>query len=193
MRHSPPLLFLKSTLEPAAFSNPSPSSFSHLHSPPAQPQLVFISISISPPPLRRPSKVIPPNLHIIIRKLPQLIIIQTQQLRLFTRSQLQARHKVDQTRNKRTDYEGIGGTGNDVGELDVELFVVVVEPAADYVIGGEEAVEEEADHPCDSVLGEVVHRVVYAEPEFDCEGLARGSNWQKGVSVKSEEENEDVG
>ena len=60
----------------------------------------------------------------------------------------------------------------------------MVEPAAvydaggnavksDYVVGGEEAIEEETDHACNSMFNQVIHRVVDADPEFDCKGLAK--------------------
>lgn len=79
--------------------------------------------------------------------------------------------------------EGVAGRGADVGHLDVELFVVVVEPAAgdeagvdavetDDPVCGEEGVEDEADHASDAVLSEHVHTVVDADQELDYELLA---------------------
>ena len=83
--------------------------------------------------------------------------------------------------------ERIGRHGDDVGELDVELAVVVDDPAADAgprgrvdgagrdaveaddVVGAEDGVGEQPDHAADGMLGEDVHRVIDADPVFHYE------------------------
>lgn len=46
-----------------------------------------------------------------------------------------------------------------------EICVDAVE--TDDVVGGEEGVEDKADHAGDAVLGEHIHTVVDADPELD--------------------------
>ena len=68
------------------------------------------------------------------------------------------------------DDESVCGDSDNVGDLDVELLIVVVDEAAldtvvhaieaDDVVGAEQAIEEEANHAGDAVLGEYVHCVV---------------------------------
>lgn len=78
--------------------------------------------------------------------------------------------------------EGIGAAGYDVGDLNVELLVVVVEPAtsdnsgvdtveADDVVGAEKGVENETNNTSNTVLSEHIHAIVDADPELDCEKL----------------------
>lgn len=89
---------------------------------------------------------------------------------------MQARDVVDDQSNDGRHNEGVAGTSEDIGDLDVELLVIVIQPAtinhvdsveADDVVGGEEGVEEETDHACDAVLSEDIHAVIDTDPEFD--------------------------
>jgi len=91
---------------------------------------------------------------------------------------VQAGDEVDGVGEDVGDGEGPARGGEDVRELYVELFVLVVDPAAgddagvdaveaDDVGCAEEGVGHEAEHASDGVLGEDVHGVVYVEPEFD--------------------------
>ena len=48
---------------------------------------------------------------------------------------MQAGDQVDEVSEDEGDGEGPAGGGEDVGELDVELAVVVVDPAAGYDAG----------------------------------------------------------
>ena len=83
----------------------------------------------------------------------------------------------DQGNNSRHD-ESVCSAGYNVGDLDIELLVVVVEPTAvddtcvdsvepNDVIGSEKGVEDEADHSSNTVLSEHIHAVVDADPELD--------------------------
>ena len=127
---------------------------------------------------RRPGEVIATDLNVIIRKLAQLIVIHAQQLRRLISAQFQAGHEVDGVGEDGGHEEGVGAAGEDVGDLDVELAVVVDEPAAGHDAGVdaveaddgggcEEGVEDEADDAGDAVFGEDVHGVVDLDPEFD--------------------------
>ena len=91
---------------------------------------------------------------------------------------MQAGDEVDEVGEEEGNGEGPAGGGEDVGELDVELAVVVVKPAAyydacvyavesDYVGCAEEGVGHKAEHARDSVFSEDVHGVVNAEPVFN--------------------------
>ena len=95
---------------------------------------------------------------------------------------MEAGDEVDEEGEEEGDGEGPAGGGEDVGELDVELAVVVVDPAAgddarvyaveaDYVGGAEEGVGHQAEHAGDGVFGEDVHGVVDAEPVFNFRGV----------------------
>ena len=81
--------------------------------------------------------------------------------------------------------EGPACGGADVGDLDVELAPVVVDPAAgddagiyavetDDIGCAEEGVGYQAEHARYAVLGEHIHRIVDADPVFYCE---RGVSW----------------
>lgn len=127
---------------------------------------------------RRPRQVIPAHLDVIVGELAQLVVVHAEQLRLLGRAEVQAGDEVDGVGEDVREGEGPARGGEDVRELYVELFVLVVDPAArddarvdaveaDDVGCAEEGVGHEAEHACDGVLGEDVHGVVYVEPEFD--------------------------
>ena len=79
------------------------------------------------------------------------------------------------------DDESVCGDSENVGKLDVELLPALVDPAArhavvhaieaDDVVGAEQAVEEEANHAGDAVLGEYVHCVVDVDEVLDLSGV----------------------
>lgn len=91
---------------------------------------------------------------------------------------MEARDVVYGHGKKCGDDEGICGDGNDVGDLDVELFVIVVEPAAgnnagvdtiktDYIVCGKESIEDESNDTGHAVLSQHIHRVIDADPELN--------------------------
>jgi hypothetical protein len=131
---------------------------------------------------RRPREVISANLNIIVRELTQLVVVHAEELGLFAGAEVQTGDIVDEVGEQEGDHEGIRDAGDNVGDLDVQLLVVVVEPAAgddagvdaveaNDVVGGEEGVEDEPDDAGDAVLGEHIHAVVNADPELDFSGV----------------------
>lgn len=79
---------------------------------------------------RRPSEIIAPDLYIIVCELAQLIIVHADQFGFIRGAQVQAGNQVDGPREKEGDDKGPARGGEDVGDLDVELFISVVDPAA---------------------------------------------------------------
>ena len=72
----------------------------------------------------------------------------------------------------------VGRRGNHIGELDVELLVVVLDPAtrveasvdtikANDVAGTKDTVKEKTDHSSNTVLSEHIKGIVDLDPEFD--------------------------
>jgi len=111
-----------------------------------------------------------------------LVVIHSEKLSFLRSTELKARDQVDAESEDGGHYKGIGAAGYNVGDLDVELFVVVVEPTtsddssvdtveADNVVGAEKGVENEANDTSDTVLSEHIHTVVNADPELNCEEL----------------------
>lgn len=130
--------------------------------------------------VRRPGEVVPPDLDVIVGELAQLVVVHTKQLGLLGGPQLQAWDHVDAVGDEGGHDEGVAAAGDDVGDLDVELFVVVDEPTAnpranvDAVeahdgVRAEKGVEDESDDTGDTMLGEDIHRVVDPDPVFHCD------------------------
>ena len=90
-------------------------------------------------------------------------VVHAEHLVLDGGAEVQPGDAVEAGRDERGDDERVRGARDDVRELDVELLPVVVQPAAararvdaverDDRAVGEEAVEEQADHPADRVFG----------------------------------------
>lgn len=126
-----------------------------------------------------PSEIISPDLNVVICELAQLVIIHAEELGFLRCAEVKTGDEVDGVgKNSRHD-EGVAGTRDDVGDLDVELFVVVVGPAADNdasidavktnnVGCAKEGVGGQAEHTGDTVLGEDIHGVVNFNPILDC-------------------------
>lgn len=100
---------------------------------------------------------------IIVRVLAHLRLVDTDQFGLLARakSEIPAREEMHRPQNDRGDDEGIGETGDRVGELVAQLDVVVIDPATwdDGSIQssngglGEEAGEEVTNDTTNSVRG----------------------------------------
>ena len=127
----------------------------------------------------RPGQVVPAHLDVVVGELAELVVVHAEELGLLGRAELEAGDLVDDEGDERRHDEGVRAACEGVGHLDVELLVVVVEPAAcdeagvdaveaDDVVGGEEGVEQEADDAGDGVLCQHVHAVVDLDPELDC-------------------------
>lgn len=94
---------------------------------------------------------------------------------------------VDDERKQSADSECPRTSSKNIGELNVKLLVVVVEPAtreqasvytveADDVRSTKEAVEDETDHTSDAVLSKHIHGIVDADPVLDCLSISQRSN-----------------
>ncbi len=125
-----------------------------------------------------PGKIIPADLNVVVCELTELVVIHTEKLSLFGSAQVQAGDLVDDEGEDGGHDEGVACACYDVGDLDVQLLPVVVEPAAgddtgadtvkaNDVVGCKEAVKDETDHSGKAVFGEHVHTVVDADPELD--------------------------
>ena len=91
---------------------------------------------------------------------------------------MQAGNVVDDSGEESGYNECVTGAGDDIRNLDVKLLPVVVQPTAVYdtcvntvktddPACAKEGVEDQADHSCDTVLGEHVHTIVNSDPELD--------------------------
>ena len=117
------------------------------------------------------------NLNIIVRKLSELVVVHAEELGLLGCAQLEAGDGIDGVADQAGDNEGVGGGGEDVGDLDTELLPVLVDPAAghavvdsvkpDDVVGAEQPVEDETDHARDTVLSEHIHGIVDVDQVLD--------------------------
>lgn len=129
--------------------------------------------------LGRPGKVVTTDFDVVVGEFTELVIVHAEQFGFFGGTQVKTRDGVDDEGDDGGDDERVRAGGNDIGDLDVELFVVVDDPAtipragvdaveADDRVVCEEGVEDEADDTCDTVFGEDIHRVIDADPVFDC-------------------------
>ncbi len=66
-------------------------------------------------------------LDIIVGKLAVLVVVHAEQLGLGACAQVQARDEVDGLGDDGGHDKGVGGAGDDEGDLDVQLLAVVVE------------------------------------------------------------------
>lgn len=131
--------------------------------------------------LWRPGEIIAANLDVVVRELAQLVVVHTEQLCLLGRPQGQPGDGIDGDSDDGRDDKGVRTCGCDVRNLDIQLLVVVDDPAADSGAGvdaieaddsvvAEEGVEKKADDTGNAVFGEDVHGVVDADPVFDFAG-----------------------
>lgn len=117
------------------------------------------------------------NLDEVLDEFTNVLLVHTDDLSLVGAAQAQAGNDVHDLADDRGDDEDVGTARADVGELDVELLEVALHEASgdggvdfvqgDDVVGGEDAVEEETDDTCDTVLTEQVESVVDADPVLD--------------------------
>jgi len=96
---------------------------------------------------------------------------------------VQSRNVVDSVRNDERHDESPSASCDDIGDLDVEQTVMVANPTAgdgagvdtieaDDIRCAEEAVGEQSQNTCYSVLGEDIQAVVDFEPIFNYEASA---------------------
>lgn len=132
----------------------------------------------------RPGQVIPPHLDVIVGELAQLVVVHAEQFGFLGGAQVEAGDVVDGEGDESGHDEGVADAGDDVGDLDVELLVVVVGPAADDDAGvdaveaddvgcSEKGIGDEAEDTGDTVLGKDVHGVINAKPVLDWKRLCQ--------------------
>jgi hypothetical protein len=124
-----------------------------------------------------PGKVVAADLNVVVREFAELVVVHTEKLGLFGGAELETGDEVDAVGKDGSHNKGVSSNGDDVGNLDVQLLPLVVEPSsshsgvdtvhADDEIGGEETVEDETDHASDSVLSEHIHGIVDADQILD--------------------------
>ena len=143
---------------------------------------------------RGPGEIIAADFDVIVGELAELVVVHAEEFGFFGGAQVEAWDAVDGVCEEEGDRKGPAGGGEDVGGLDVELLVFVVDPAAcdvacayaveaDDVGCTEEGVGEEAENAGDAVLGEDVHGVVDADEIFDWIVLARDGSWREGQGL----------
>lgn len=128
--------------------------------------------------LGAPSKEVTANLNVVVGELAVLVIVHTQELGLLGSAELEARDEVDCLSNESRDDKGICAGGDNGSDLPAHDNVVSVKETANEravhtveandLVGGEEAVEDEADNATDVMLSEDVEGIVDADEELDC-------------------------
>lgn len=122
-----------------------------------------------------PREIISPDLNVVVCEFTELIVVHAEKLCFLGCAEVEAGDEVDGVGDDGGHDEGVAGGCDNVGDLDVELFVVVIDPAAgdyasvdtvkpDNVTSTEESVGEESEHTSDTVLSKNVHGVVDSEP-----------------------------
>ena len=125
-----------------------------------------------------PGKVVTADLDVVVGELAQLVIVHTEQLGFLGGTQVQTRDGVDGESDQGGHDERVRGSSDNVGDLDVELLVVVNDPSSDSRasvdtvqannrIVTEQSIEDQTDNTSDTVLSQHIHRVVNADPELD--------------------------
>ena len=116
------------------------------------------------------------QLNVIVRKLANLGIVDTQDLSLLGSSEGKTRDQVHDEEDDAGSPERVDTAGDGIGELVSELDPVAVEPSSRddgetiqvcYVISGEESGEDVANETSDSVLSEDIKSVVDTEDELE--------------------------
>lgn len=126
---------------------------------------------------RSPCEVVTADLDVVVGELAELVVVHTEELGFFRCAQLEAGDLVDDEGEDGADDEGVGGYGDDVGDLLVDRGglagdgtsgkAVVDSVESDDVVGTEDSVEEKTPHSSDAVLSEHIERIVDLDPELD--------------------------
>lgn len=136
----------------------------------------------------RPGEVIPSDLNVVVGEFAKLVVVHSEEFGFLGGSEVKTRDVVDSVSENCGDDESVGCACDNVCQLDIELAVVVVEPATSEsagccvletsvdtiktndVVCTEESVEHKSDHTGDTVLSEHIHRVVDSNPVLDLGG-----------------------
>ena len=74
---------------------------------------------------RRPREVVPPDLYVIVREFAQLVVVHAEEFGFLRGAQVQTGDVVDDGGEDGGHGERVAGSGDYVGDLDVELSVIV--------------------------------------------------------------------
>lgn len=120
------------------------------------------------------------QLNIVVGKLADFGVINTEDLALFTCAEMEPRDEVKNEEDSTGQNERIGTAGKRVGKLNRELDPIVIEPATldrgDTVeagdgVGSEESGANVADETTDAVNSKDIESVVNAEKELELGGV----------------------
>jgi hypothetical protein len=125
-----------------------------------------------------PGQVVAADLNIIVRKFTKLIVVHPEKLSFLGRAQMQAWDLVNNEGQDGADDKSVGGDGNNISKLDVQLLPVVLDPSArekssiDTIEADDGAVSKDAvgkktDHTSDTVFSEHVKGIVNFDPKFN--------------------------
>lgn len=116
-------------------------------------------------------------LNVVVSKLAVLVIVHAKKLGFFGGAEVKTRDKVDALGDESRHDERISHGGANIGNLNVQLLIVVVDKAAgnflvdtiqaDDVISSKETVEDQTDNASESVFSEYIESVVDANNELD--------------------------
>lgn len=131
---------------------------------------------------RCPGQEVTADLDVVVGELAKLVVIHTEELGLLAGAQVQTGDEVDNLGENGREDKGVSAASHNVGDLDVKLLPVVVDPSAvndtvvdavqtNNVVGSEESVEDEANNTADTVLSEHIERVVDLNEKLDYEGI----------------------
>lgn len=125
-----------------------------------------------------PREVIPSDLYVVVGEFTELVVVHAEEFSFFGSAEVETGDVVDDKGKDGGDDKGIGGRGDDVGDLDVHLAPVPLEETsgndasvdaveADDVVGTENGIEEQTNHAADGVLSKHVESIVNAEEILD--------------------------
>jgi hypothetical protein len=117
------------------------------------------------------------NFNKVLHELANLIVVHAKNLAFFCSTQTEERNNIDDLGEDSGHNEDVCGASADVGELDIELLVVVLDPTTwnggvNTVKGDErcirkEAVGEKSEDATDSVLSEQIESVINTNQILD--------------------------
>lgn len=127
--------------------------------------------------VRAPGKEVTADLDIIVGELAMLVVIHAKKLGLLRSTELKTGDEIDDLGNGSGHEEGVGGGGNNRGDLPADNNVVAVHEAtdgtgvdsvkADDGTSSEEGVEDETDDAADTVLSENIEGIINSDEELD--------------------------
>jgi hypothetical protein len=123
---------------------------------------------------------LPGQLNIIVGKLSNLSIVDTQDLSFLSSTERETWNQVHDEQDDAGTEEGVCTTRDGVRKLVTKLDPVVVEPASrdvgetiqmGYVVGGEEGSEDVANETSNSVLSKDIKSIINTENKLELGGV----------------------